>query len=108
MSNGQRGEKHMNDPLNQLVIKSEVYGEERTDLKLIIEPDGTLVMDGCDSGPRVEEAWGDSDYEYWVKVAPQWKDTVLMRLIAERFNTSSEFMEWLKNKGIPYDFDSYP
>jgi len=28
----------------------------------------TLIIDGCDSGKRVEEALGDSDYEYLMRI----------------------------------------
>jgi len=30
----------------------------------------TLVIEGCESGERIEELWGDWDYEYKMIVAP--------------------------------------
>jgi hypothetical protein len=30
-----------------------------------------LVIDGCDRGEKVKAYWGDSDYEYLVKIPPE-------------------------------------
>ncbi|MBI4165859.1 MAG: hypothetical protein HY508_09015 [Acidobacteria bacterium] len=77
---------------------------------------GDLELEGQDLGASVEAHWGDSDYEYWVVVPKDYKDTVLLWLLKERFDATpqtsplkndSEFMEWLKAKGIPYQFNSY-
>jgi len=82
-----------------------------------INEQGNLELEGQDLGARVEAHWGDSDYEYWVVVPKDYKDTVLLWLLKERFDgaaaaptrfqNDSEFMEWLKAKGIPYQFSSY-
>jgi hypothetical protein len=32
---------------------------------------GALVVEGYDIGKTVEEYWGDSDYEYSIKVSPE-------------------------------------
>ncbi len=70
-----------------------------------------LVMEGHDIGPAVEKMRGDDDYEYWVTVQKRHKDWLLLNLIkdvfAEQPGPSSTYMEWLKEKGIPYDFFSY-
>jgi hypothetical protein len=70
-----------------------------------------LVMEGHDIGPRVEEIRGDDDYEYWVTVQKKYKDRLLLNLIKDVFadvpGPSSAYMEWLKEKGMPYDFSSY-
>jgi hypothetical protein len=72
-----------------------------------IEDDGDLVLEGCDYGPLVSEQWGDSDYEYWLRVGRDYKDTVLLWLIKERFANDSEFRQWLDEKRIPNKFDSW-
>ena len=72
-----------------------------------IEEDGGLVFEGYDIGPVVEEHWGDSDYEYWLRIDKDYKDTILLWLIKERFGTDSEFREWLNGKGIPSEFESW-
>ena len=72
-----------------------------------IDDEGNLVLEGYDTGELVREWWGDSDYEYWLKVADDDKDTVLLWLIKERFKDDSEFKEWLNSKGIPNQFQSW-
>ncbi|MGA9771285.1 MAG: hypothetical protein WBV94_19780 [Blastocatellia bacterium] len=72
-----------------------------------IDDEENLVLEGYDIGRYVKEHWGDSDYEYWLRVARDDKDTALLWLIKERFATSSEFKQWLDDKGIPNQFDSW-
>lgn len=72
-----------------------------------IDDEENLVLEGYDIGKYVKEHWGDSDYEYWLRVAKGDKDTVLLWLIKERFTISSEFKQWLDGKGIPNQFDSW-
>lgn len=72
-----------------------------------IDDEGNLVLEGYDIGDTVKEYWGDSDYEYWLTVSQEYKDTVLLSLIQERFGNSSEFMTWLEEKDIPHKFDSW-
>ena len=36
-----------------------------------------------------------------------YKDTILLHLIQEKFDSESKFKEWLKEKNIPWDFTSY-
>lgn len=85
------------------------YKTEDISVELVakIDDDGDLVLEGYDIGKAVAEHWGDSDYEYWLRVASDDKDTVLLWLIKERFTASSEFRQWLDDKGIPNKFASW-
>jgi hypothetical protein len=76
-----------------------------------IDKDGDLVIDGCDFGSNVERLWGDSDYEFAWHIASEWKDTVLLNLLKERFEAEPEwvehetlFKEWLTSHGVPTKF----
>ena len=66
-----------------------------------------LLLEGYDIGDFPESFWGDSDYEYWLMVDSDYKDTILLWLIKERFENDSKFREWLNEKGIPSEFDSW-
>ena len=89
--------------------------ESRGDTTVLIDveiaEDGRLEVSGQDLGDAPEKYWGDSDYEYWVSVRPEHKDWVLLALIERLYggNSSvvSEFMEFLRSRGIPYEFDSW-
>ena len=76
-------------------------------LDAVIRQNGDLVLEGCDNGDLVKDIWGDWDYEYWITVKSDYKDTVLLHLIRERFDSETKFREWLKEKEIHCDFSSY-
>lgn len=73
----------------------------------IIRENGDLVLEGCDNGETVREFWGDFDYEYWITIKADYKDTVLLHLIKEKFDSETAFKKWLDEKNIPWDFMSY-
>lgn len=93
---------------------------ESDDIKIDIEArfeGDALVVEGYDIGKRVEEYWGDSDYEYSVTVAPQnvlllfsllviplGDRQGLLNEIARRFHTNScfsDFRKLLEDNHIP-------
>ncbi|HUY00034.1 MAG TPA: hypothetical protein VMV49_10805 [Candidatus Deferrimicrobium sp.] len=76
-------------------------------LEACIDDQGDLVLEGYDIGDFVKEYWGDSDYEYWLRVKAEHVPAVLLWLIQERFKTDSEFRNWLDAKKIPSQFDNY-
>ena len=79
-------------------------GKEYSDLIAYVQGDGQLVMEGYDLGPSVKNLQGDSDYEYWIYVKPDDVPKVVLELIKDRFNSFSAFKDWLREKGIDYDF----
>ena len=99
--------------------KITLFHFERPDIKVTIEAyfrDEWLMVEGYDIGKRVEEWWGDSDYEYAVGVNPgelkklypilnvkEGDKEGLLRAIAARYNTNScysEFLNLLNENGI--------
>jgi len=91
---------------------------------------GDLVIETQDIGASVEAVWGDSDYEYWIRVEAANKDVLvrhlseempvsrdkdidgqLLSLLKDRYGgsyqASSDFRKWLEERDIPYRFDSY-
>ena len=79
---------------------------------------GDLVVEGYDIGKTVEEAWGDSDYEYGMTVEKENVGLVakalgidtqaewdILHAIAERFNGNkcfSQFGDFLRKNNIEY------
>jgi len=102
------------DPSTNPPSKIRLY-ESRGDTTILIDveiaEDGRLEISGQDLGEAPEKYWGDSDYEYWVSVRPEHKDRVLLALIERLYGGNStvvsEFMEFLKSRDIPYEFDSW-
>ena len=90
----------------------------RINISAYFEAD-VLVVDGYDIGKTVEEAWGDSDYEYIIKVpAPgveflynhfniiSQDKQVLLNALAGRYNSNfcySEIRKLLDDHGIKYE-----
>jgi hypothetical protein len=95
--------------------------------------DEGLTLSGHDVGSRVEEIWGDVDYEYWLRVAEADCVEILDPLRADlaahpgcgeplggsllgllrvafrcgRFTSTSDFRAWLDEHDIPSRFNSY-
>ncbi len=72
-----------------------------------IDDKGKLVLEGYDAGETSKKFWGDEDYEYWLTVDKQYKDSILLLLIKEKFTSDSKFKQWLEEKGIPSEFYSW-
>ncbi|HRI80108.1 MAG TPA: hypothetical protein PLR06_11285 [Cyclobacteriaceae bacterium] len=80
---------------------------------------GTLVVDGYDIGRTVKEYWGDSDYEYLIKIPDAgveflyshfsiWRgdQQSLLNELARRFNTNtcySDIQKLLDDHNIKYE-----
>jgi spore maturation protein CgeB len=82
---------------------------ERLSVRLTarIGENGDLILDGYDSGEFVEEALHHDDYEYSLTVKAEYKDTILLNLIKEKFKHDAEFRTWLDEKRIPSEFWSF-
>jgi len=99
-----------------------LFSLENDEIKISIEASfegEILVIDGYDIGKRVEEYWGDSDYEYSTRVAPDGVQKIygllslpigdkraLLDALANRFNTNtcySEIQQWLEDNQIKYE-----
>lgn len=94
--------------------------EENIDVTIYVYfEDEKLVIEGYDIGKIVEEAWGDSDYEYSTTINPEEVKKLyplfgveeghkrrLLDAIKGRFHTNtcySEFCEFLENNNIKSD-----
>ncbi len=86
------------------------YESDSVRLDVLVDGSGNLVMEGEDVGPKVKRFLGKEEYEFWVTVPKRHKDRLLLHLVAEAFGEgaiSSDFMRWLDEKKIPYQFHSY-
>ena len=88
-----------------------------TNVVAFFETDGSLRIDGCDTGDLVKEFWGDFDYEYIITVKPA--DLPLLQTVLdvprsdllsgirrqfEGPRAFSNFKTFLDANGIAYDF----
>ncbi len=89
---------------------AESYESDSVRLDVLVDGSGNLVMEGEDIGPKVRRFLGKDEYEFWVTVPKRHKDLLLLHLVKEAFGEgaiSSDFMKWLDEKKIPYQFHSY-
>ena len=93
--------------INRIKLREIEIQGGKSYLDAVIRQNGDLVLEGCDNGAQVREIWGDWDYEYWVTVKSDYKDTVLLHLIKDKFDSETKFREWLQERGIPGEFISY-
>lgn len=83
----------------------------------------SLIIDGYDIGKRVDEYWGDSDYEYTTTINAENADMLfrlfnipsgdkmgLLKELARRYHTNkcySEIQKLLDDNKIPYESFSW-
>ena len=88
------------EPLRTLVL-GEGFGEHGTSyLHAELATSGALVISGQATAPMCEAMGEDLSTEVWLSLDPAWKDELLLRLLAERFTTSAELLDYLGSHGI--------
>jgi hypothetical protein len=90
-------------PIKRLVL----FNKRRRHLEASIDDNGELVLEGQDLGPVVRNFFGAGEYEYFYRIPSRYKDTLLLRLLKDRFNEDFLFDDWLKKHGVPYAFSNY-
>ncbi|MBD3189583.1 MAG: hypothetical protein GF308_03015 [Candidatus Heimdallarchaeota archaeon] len=91
-----------------IILKEKRWGtNEYHLLEAAIKEAGDLVFEGVDSGDSVKERYGDFDFEYWYKVRADQVPKVLLFLLQEKFEKTSEIIDWLKEKDIPFESYSF-
>ncbi len=94
-------------PEDRLIRSVDLRTDHDSLLSASIRADGALELYGSDVGPFVRSLWGSDEYEYWWRVRKEYKDTVLLWLIKERFASETDFQAWLKEHDIPSSFGSW-
>lgn len=86
------------------------FYEERSDIKIDVTAkiDGeNLRLEDYAIGESIKKMFdGDSDYERIVTIKSDFKDSVLLALLQQRFHGNSalsEIQDWLSENGIPYE-----
>ena len=99
------------EPVSQVVLADWKVPGLQHRVAAVIDASGDLVVDGYDAGKNVESTWGDNEYEFSWTIPAEWKDTLLLRLLQERFASEPEWMqhetlciEWVRGHGIPVEF----
>lgn len=107
----EKGERLMDEDKTVLRFKKVQLLEERGSTSRFIhariEDNGNLVMDGQDVGDAPQKWFGDEDYEFWVTVEAEDKDSLILalieRLFGGKFGAVGEFREFLRERGFPSD-----
>lgn len=89
----------------------EERGETSRFIDATVDEKGDVLVSAQDVGKDPQEWWGDSDYEFWVTVHAQHKDRLLLALIEKlyggRFHAVDEFRDFVKSRGIPFEWGSW-
>ena len=76
-----------------------------------ITDSGDLLLSGQDLGAAPQKFFGDSDYEYRLRVGAAHKDRLLLALLEKLYSGNpsvvSQLREYLDSKGIPAEFSTY-
>jgi hypothetical protein len=93
------------------IILVERPGETSIHISAEIREDGDLQLSGQDIGKVPLEVFGDSDYEYWLRVPAAQKDLLLLALIEALYKGDvgavSKLRALLEARKIPCEFSSY-
>ncbi len=74
------------------------FQDENIEIDIVARFDGDeLIIDGYDIGKTVEEAWGDSDYEY-VMTIPATSVSALFELLDVEAGDRTKLLEVLKER----------
>lgn len=88
-----------------------IKGPTQIHIDVEITEEGDLLFSGQDLGEAPRKYFGDSDYEYWLRISARDKDQLLVALIETLYSGDSlvisKLRDFLKSKGIDYKFDSY-
>lgn len=95
------------EPFKKLLIRRDQFGDGYSELAVTVDESGSIVLEGVDAGEEVKKFFGDWDYEYWLKIAPEYRDSISLYLIKERFSSVEDMRKWLKEKDIPFTFTSF-
>lgn len=80
-------------------------------IDIYLEADGSLKVEGGDVGKGVEEFWGDSDYEFWTKIAPDDVPALCFALLRDKLsgdrNAVETAQDYCKAEGIKADFGTW-
>src|ERR1700686_3823180 len=99
----------LHGPPRQTLMSSHVEiarqeGTEFRSVRLTLDDDGAIKMDAQDMGPTVTRIWGDSDYEFWVHIAPAALPKLAFELLREKFagqlGAVDAFRDWCEAHGI--------
>lgn len=89
----------------------EIEGSTSIHIYVEITDGGDLLLSGQDLGEAPQMIWGDSDYEYWLRIKNADKEAVLLALIEKHYSGNAsvvtELREYLESKEIPCEFHSY-
>jgi len=95
------------EPINKVIMRDDKKSGDYSYLVAKIDDNGNLVLEGVDGGKDVEKFFGASDYEYWLTIPKDFKETALLHLIKERFSSAHDLKTWLEEKQIPRNYTSY-
>ena len=112
-------EKKLIANMDRILLFSLKTNDIKVTVEVYFDGTGNLVIDGYDIGKKVEDYWGDSDYEYTSTIGPdevqklyalfQLKDgsqQELLLALQARFNTNtcySELQSFLEKNKIKYE-----
>jgi hypothetical protein len=94
-------------PIDRIVLRDERIGSDTRHLEAAIDAGGDLVLTGQDLGPEVRKILGSDEYEYSHTIDATYKDTMLLRLLKDKFDEGMLFDDWLKEHGIPHEFHNW-
>ena len=96
------------EKLSEVVLHKTDTKDVFVEVKCTIESSGDLKISSYTIGQIAQDYVSHDDYEYEVIIDKEYKDTVLLLLIQDRFRSESELTTWLGLKDIPFEVETWP
>jgi len=101
----------MADQRLSIEIARDKDGKNSRSVRLSIEESGAVMLDAQDLGPRVEQLFDDSDYEFWVRVSGDGLARLAFELLKDKYNGRTDAVDDLRRycaaRGIAHDFETW-
>ena len=95
------------EKIDGIIICKSDDGKDSQSETVVIGDNGDVCADVIDRGELVMKCFGFSEHRDWYAVSKEWKDTLLLLLIKDRFERVYDFRDWLKEKEIPFESGCY-
>jgi hypothetical protein len=95
----------------QMIELAREKGDNFRVVRIVLEEDGAISLEAQDMGQKVEEFWGEDEYEFRVRVAPSALPRLAFELLREKFagdtRAVDRFQDWCKARGVAHEFSNW-
>ena len=98
----------MSEPITEITIRRKRLDRDSySELRVRIDQQGELVLLGRNASVAITRITDKQEYAYSLTVPAEWRDSMLLYLMKDRFSDALAFSDWCREHGIPTMFESH-